>query len=293
MKLMFAGLLLVALCISCKNSNKDSITRLVNEWKDKKILIPSHFSLISYGDSLMREDSISRKDYTIVTYVDSLGCISCKLQLDKWKDFIHELDSIAKDKTSYLFVFHPKKRDNKELIDLLQRARFMYPVFIDSNDSFNKLNHFSNDIMFQTFLIDKENTIIAIGNPIHNPKIKELYMNIIFGKQETFGAEERKYTKIMIDKKYMDLGTFDWKKQKSCEFILSNIGQELLVVDNVITSCGCTTVEYSKVPVQPEKSLILKVKYVAEHPEYFNKTVTVYCNEKHSPIQLKISGNAE
>ena len=91
----------------------------------------------------------------------------------------------------------------------------------------------------------------------------------------------------------MDLGTFDWKKQKSCEFILTNIGQELLVVDNVITSCGCTTVEYSKTPVQPEKNLTLKVKYTADRPEYFNKTTTVYCNEKDSPILLNISGNAK
>ena len=70
-------------------------------------------------------------------------------------------------------------------------------------------------------------------------------------------------------------------------------GQELLVVDNVITSCGCTTVEYSKTPVQPEKNLTLKVKYTADRPEYFNKTITVYCNEKDSPILLNISGNAK
>lgn len=31
----------------------------------------------------------------------------------------------------------------------------------------------------------------------------------------------------------------------------------------------------------------------SDYCQYFNKTVTVYCNEKHSPIQLKISGNAE
>ena len=61
----------------------------------------------------------------------------------------------------------------------------------------------------------------------------------------------------------------------------------------VITSCGCTTVEYSKTPVQPEKNLTLKVKYTADRPEYFNKTITVYCNEKDSPILLNISGNAK
>ncbi|MCM1909080.1 DUF1573 domain-containing protein, partial [Bacteroides ovatus] len=129
--------------------------------------------------------------------------------------------------------------------------------------------------------------------PMHNPKIKELYMKIILDKKQALVSEERKQTKIMIDKKYMDWETFDWKKQKSCEFILTNIGKELLAVDNVITSCGCTTVEYPKEPVQPGKSLTLKVKYQAEHPEHFNKTITVHCNAEGSPFYLKISGNAK
>ena len=147
--------------------------------------------------------------------------------------------------------------------------------------------------MLHTFLLDEHNKVLAIGNPMHNPKIKELYMNIIFDKQKISEAEDKKQTKVMIDKWCVDMGAFDWKKQKSCEFILTNIGQELLVVDNVITSCGCTTVEYSKVPVQPEKNLILKVNYIAERPEYFNKTITVYCNAEDSPFHLKISGNAK
>ena len=181
----------------------------------------------------------------------------------------------------------------RDLLLLLCSQSFDIPVCIDRNDSFNKLNHFPSNAMLQTFLLDEHNKVLAIGNPMHNPKIKELYMNIIFDKQNISEVEKRKQTEVSIDKKYMDLGTFDWKKQKSCEFILTNIGQELLVVDNVITSCGCTTVEYSKTPVQPEKNLTLKVKYTADRPEYFNKTITVYCNEKDSPILLNISGNAK
>ena len=50
-------------------------------------------------------------------------------------------------------------------------------------------------------------------------------MNIIFDKQNISEVEKRKQTEVSIDKKYMDLGTFDWKKQKSCEFFLTNIGQ--------------------------------------------------------------------
>ena len=48
-----------------------------------------------------------------------------------------------------------------------------------------------------------------------------------------------------------------------------------------------------KEPVRPESSMTLYVAYKAEHPEHFNKTITVYCNTKASPLLLKIMGNAE
>lgn len=293
MRWMFISLLLVVLCISCKKSDKDLIIKLVDEWTDKKILIPSQASFISYGDSLMQKDSVRYKDYTVVTYIDSIGCISCKLQLDKWKEFMHNLNSIAKDNISYLFIFHPKKRDNKELIDLLKRTHFIYPVCIDENDSFNKLNHFPSDIMFQTFLTNKDNRVIAIGNPIHNTKIKELYLNIISGESPTLPAKKNLQTSMTFDKAFKDMGTFNWEQEQLVEFKLTNTGDELLVIDDISTSCGCTTVDYSKEPVQIGKSLILKVKYRADHPEHFSKTITLYCNAKDAPFQLKISGNAK
>ena len=35
------------------------------------------------------------------------------------------------------------------------------------------------------------------------------------------------------------------------------------------------------------------VSYKADHPEHFNKTITVYCNAESSPILLRIAGDAE
>lgn len=71
------------------------------------------------------------------------------------------------------------------------------------------------------------------------------------------------------------------------------MGEAPLVINDVITSCGCVAVEYSKEPVQPGRKLNLKIKYQAEHPEHFNKTITVYCNAKGSPFHLTIGGNAK
>ncbi|WP_373726842.1 DUF1573 domain-containing protein, partial [Bacteroides heparinolyticus] len=36
-----------------------------------------------------------------------------------------------------------------------------------------------------------------------------------------------------------------------------------------------------------------EVSYKAEHPEHFNKTITVYCNAEISPLVLQINGDAK
>lgn len=59
----------------------------------------------------------------------------------------------------------------------------------------------------------------------------------------------------------------------------------------MITSCGCVSVTYNKEPVRSDGILDLNVVYKAENQGYFDKTLTVYCNAKSSPIELKLTGN--
>lgn len=60
-----------------------------------------------------------------------------------------------------------------------------------------------------------------------------------------------------------------------------------------MTSCGCVIARYDKKPVLPKDSTCFKIEYQAERPEHFSKTVTVYCNAKDAPFELKVSGNAK
>ena len=46
-------------------------------------------------------------------------------------------------------------------------CRSFDPVCIDIDDQLNKLNKFPADITFQTFLLDKDNKVAVLGNPVH------------------------------------------------------------------------------------------------------------------------------
>lgn len=272
---------------SCKEAEADRISRLVKEWNGKEIVFPGEMSFQTLGSDT---NYLSKSDYSIITYVDSIGCTSCKLQLPRWSDFIAQLDSLNSGSVSVLFFLHPKNK--KEMDDILKRAHFTHPVCFDEKDTFNKLNNFPQDEMFQTFLLDKDNKVVAIGNPVHNPKVKELYLKIIMGDKAP-QKEVKIQTTAMCSNTSIDMGTFDWHQEQKGTFTLTNTGSSPLVITDVVTSCGCTTVDYGKEPVRPGSGVTLKVNYKADHPEHFNKTITVYCNAATSPIQLKIKGKAE
>lgn len=285
-------LLIIVFSSACKETEEEKVTHLIQEWNNRIILFPVSTSFISYEKKGLRKFNIKNEKYAIVTYVDSLGCMSCKLQLPGWSEFINTLDSISGASVPCMFFFNPVHDGKTDLIRLMKRTHFNYPVCIDEKDFFNKLNHFPSNMMFQTFLLNKDNRVIAMGNPVHNPKVKELYFKIIRGEKPMLSTQKIQ-TNITFDRMGVDLETFNWKQEQVADFILTNTGNELLVIEGISTSCGCTTVEYSKEPVQPDKNLTLKVRYKAEHPEHFNKTVTIFCNAEGSPFQLKVRGNAE
>lgn len=273
------------LLFSCKEAEKDRIKRLVQEWEGKEIIYPDNVRFTVLGNDT---NLLFKNEYTIVTYVDSIGCTSCKLQLARWKRLITQLDSMKN--TSFLFFLHPK--NEKEMTYVLKRDNFTHPVCLDEEDAFNKLNKFPTDMTFQTFLLDKDNKVVAIGNPIHNSKVKELYLKIILGDKKTKQTNVA-LTDIRLSESSIDMGTFDWCKEQNAIFTITNTGKFPLAIIDVVTSCGCLSSSYSMEPVQPGKRISLSVNYKADYPEYFNKTLTVYCNAKGSPFQLKISGNAK
>ena len=286
-QLLFITLSILALT-SCKDSPKDEIARLVKEWDGKEVRFPEHPVFTIPGKDTV-DFSFRNAEDKVVSYVDSIGCISCKLQLDRWKDFIHEVDSLTGEAVPFILCLHHP--DVKEMQRVTWKDEFKYPVFIDEMGTFDALNHFPTNMMFQTFLLDKNNKIVAIGNPILNPLVKELYLEKLTEMQGS--KPQAMQTEVSLDKAELDFGTFPKNEVKDGKFLLTNTGKNLLVVYDVITSCGCTKAEYSKNPVRPGETLELTVRYEADEVGLFNKMLTVYSNAIGSPLKLRVKGQVK
>ena len=275
---------------SCGKSNKDKSFSLLQKWIGEELSFPARPVFTIQGKDTVEYPI--QNAYKILTYIDSTGCTSCKLKLAEWEKFITVVDSIRPHTVQFLFFLCPK--NGMEIYQTLRVERFKHPICIDEGDYLNKLNHFPADMAFQTFLLDNDNRVVAMGNPIHNLKVRELYLKIIQGREVKSDDEDNVVQTIVdVDKVSTSMGNFDWQKEQKVTFIMKNVGDKLLAIEGVDTSCGCISVEYSKEPVRPGMDLNLSIIYKAEHPEHFSKTVRIHCNSESSPIILTVSGNAQ
>jgi len=102
-----------------------------------------------------------------------------------------------------------------------------------------------------------------------------------------------KLSEITFEKTTHDYGTIEYGGNGIYEFVFKNTGEQLLVLNNVSSSCGCTVPEWPREPIDKGKEAKIKVKYNTNKAGNFQKTVTVYSNAKNSPVVLKIKGKVK
>jgi hypothetical protein len=169
-------IIIVFLCFCCKENKKlAEVNRVVKEWMGKTIQFPENAQCNILGKDTVPDlcSGSFHKEYKVLLYVDSSGCSSCRLRLFQWQQLIEEADNLYGENLSFLFFFQPKNKQEMEF--LFQRDKFAYTVFIDMDNTINHLNHFPQQEEYQCFLLDKNNSVLIIGNPTWNPKIWELY----------------------------------------------------------------------------------------------------------------------
>jgi len=89
-----------------------------------------------------------------------------------------------------------------------------------------------------------------------------------------------------------DFGKFKEEAgRQKFDFVVMNTGNQPLVIQNIVASCGCTTPDWTKGPIPPRGSGMITAIYdPANRPGQFNKTLSVYTNTKPEITVLVIKG---
>jgi hypothetical protein len=77
------------------------------------------------------------------------------------------------------FVYYVYTINFEQTSAILKGIDFKYPVYIDYKNKFFLENDLDFQKELQTFLVDEKDKVLLVGNPVYNPKIKELYINTI------------------------------------------------------------------------------------------------------------------
>ena len=175
----------LGVCFSSYQTNKrrENAMKIVKEWTGKEIKFPKGLSCTSMGKDTTSID-VQNDNFKILLYVDSIGCTSCRLRFSEWKKIMNESDSVFVRKPEFVFYFHPKKGDDRELHSIFRGNGFNLPVFIDIENEIGKLNIFPRNPEYQCFVLDKYNKVISIGDPSRISAIWELYKRIISEREE-------------------------------------------------------------------------------------------------------------
>ena len=76
-------------------------------------------------------------------------------------------------------------------------------------------------------------------------------------------------------------------------FKAENVSSAPMVIYNVVSSCGCTDVEWTRQPLKPGETGSIKATYKNDEGGYpFDKTLTVYFSGVKQPVILHLRGES-
>lgn len=277
-------LLLLAM-MSCSGSNKEQ-QDIVAEWVGKGIVIPEGLGF-QVGNIPVDYD-FDAADFKIVTYVDSAGCTNCRMKLKDWEKVVNGFKSSPDVDVNFLMIVGSDKRE--EIEKLVKNNSFHQPVAIDSAGYFSKANPLPSKREHQTFLIDGDNKVVALGNPVYNPKIKELYARLIFDSLndgKTLGDEEKQICKNPV----RGIGVVSKGDTITKRFRFLNDTESVLTLQEVTPSCHCVSAKVDWKVLKSGEHADVEISYIADSvPQQFHRYADVWFKERPNPERLILHG---
>lgn len=112
--------------------------------------------------------------------------------------------------------------------------------------------------------------------------------------KSTLGSGATIDGKVELDKTVHDFGdVLTGSGPLTCTFTVKNISSENTVIYNVVKSCGCTDITWTREDIVPGGTGTITATYTNDEGPYpFSKTLTVYIAGLKKPVILKLRGTA-
>lgn len=102
---------------------------------------------------------------------------------------------------------------------------------------------------------------------------------------------------ISLENDKINYGEIQYGDDGHRDFVITNIGTEPLLINNVVGQCGCTTAfengkpGWPTEPIRPNGKGIIKINYDTKRVGKFNKMITISSNDLKGEKKIFIYGN--
>ena len=175
MRLTFSFFSILLFC-SCTNNQ---LAKDVAQFMGQQITLPLDMHTILKGKDTVLT-GFTEIPIKLLVWYDPFVCASCQVsKMYEWNDIVFSADSLSQW-FKIVFLFTPKQEDLHTIKVSLRADRFNYPIFIDQNATFvNQNPKLPKNRLLHCFLLDRNNKVVLVGSPLHNPVLWEFYNNII------------------------------------------------------------------------------------------------------------------
>ena len=93
------------------------------------------------------------------------------------------------DRLQVYFIFRPLSESIGSFRLTLKSMMLSYPIYMDTTGVFRRTNpQLPSNPMFHTFLLDENNEVLAVGNPLENEKIDRMFWRTV---KEKLGTRQK------------------------------------------------------------------------------------------------------
>lgn len=181
------SLIFACICLvisSCKNDAE--IRNTLQKMYGMEILFPKR-GIVKMSKDNTNIYNIYNEDNKIVVYVDSSFCTGCTMRkIGEWNRYKKDI----KDHIFTIYIILEKNQSLDDIENLYYNSDVLYPIIVDTCYMFRKMNpRLPKEDIFHTFVLNNENKIVFVGDPIVNQNVEKLFSDFI--------ANERKKHKVI------------------------------------------------------------------------------------------------
>lgn len=186
-KVDYILLYVISCCLLCAcNSQKKELQEKIEKMQSMVINIPYDRMACWTTDSIKAISPWNKAKLKLVHYVDSATCSSCFLHKVAANELLFRMEKLSNNEFYNIFIVNPDKKVKKIIeLDFIDK-KTPQTIFVDSTDVFMGANpNIPSESMYHTFLLDENNKVILVGDPMVNKQIEDMMLSVVEKKLNT------------------------------------------------------------------------------------------------------------